>query len=249
VIHYHGLPITPETAAVRALSAGHGFVSFAEPRNLALAAEVCQSFALDNGAFTAWKKGEPIQNWAPFYAWADACKRIPSCDFAVIPDVIDGGEAENDALLAEWPLPKWFGAPVWHMHESMDRLERLASAFPRVCIGSSGEFATIGTAQWWGRIAQAMRVLCNDAGEPLVKLHGLRMLNPDIFTRLPFASADSTNIGRNIGIDQAWRGTYQPPTKEARADVMRARIEANNAPVRWGFIVPEIELAEQGNLL
>jgi hypothetical protein len=75
------------------------------------------------------------------------------------------------------------------------------------------------------------------------------MLNPDIFTRLPFASADSTNIGRNIGIDQAWKGTYQPPTKEARADVMRARIEANNAPVRWGFIVPEIELAEQGNLL
>lgn len=33
MIHYHGLPITPETAAVRALQAGHGFVSFADPRN------------------------------------------------------------------------------------------------------------------------------------------------------------------------------------------------------------------------
>jgi hypothetical protein len=40
-----------------------------------------------------------------------------------------------------------------------------------------------------------------------VRLHGLRMLNPEVFSRLPFASADSTNIGRNIGIDQAWRGT------------------------------------------
>lgn len=249
MIHYHGLPITPETAAAVALSGGHGFVSFAEPRNLGLAAAVCQSFALDNGAFTAWKQGRPIQNWVPFYEWAEQCKRIPACDFAVIPDVIDGSEAENDALLAEWPLPKWFGAPVWHMHESMERLERLASSFPRICLGSSGEFATIGTAGWWGRIAQCMRVLCNDAGEPMVKLHGLRMLNPDVFSRIPFSSADSTNIGRNVGIDQAWRGTYSPPTKEARAQVMRARIESVNAPARWGFIVPDIEICDQGSLL
>ncbi len=244
MIHYHGLPITPETAAVRALNAGHGFVSFAEPRNLALAAEVCQSFALDNGAFTAWKSGKPIQNWTQYYEWAGMCKRIPSCDFAVVPDVIDGDEEANDALLAEWPLPKWYGAPVWHMHESMERLERLASSWPRVCIGSSGEFATIGTASWWGQMARAMRTLCNDDGEPLCKLHGLRMLNPDIFTKIPFASADSTNIGRNVGIDQAWRGTYSPPTKEARADVMRARIESHNSPARWGFIVPEIHEQE-----
>jgi len=224
-------------------------VSFAEQRNLALAATVCQSFAIDNGAFTAWKQGKPIQNWAPFYAWAAMCKRIPACDFAVIPDVIDGDEAANDSLLAEWPLPKWFGAPVWHMHESMERLERLAAAYPRVCIGSSGAYATIGTAEWWGRIAQAMRIVCNDEGEPLCKLHGLRMLNPEVFTRIPFASADSTNIGRNIGIDQAWKGSYSPPTKEARADVMRARTESQNSPTRWKFIVPQVQQLTQGNLL
>lgn len=249
MIHYHGLPITPETAAATVLSAGHGFVSFAEPRNLGLAAAVCQSFAVDNGAFSAWKAGKPIQNWAPFYDWAAACKRIPACDFAVVPDVIDGGEAENDALLAEWPLPRWFGAPVWHMHESMERLERLASGWPRVCIGSSGEFATIGTVAWWGRIAQAMRVVCDDEGQPMVKLHGLRMLNPDVFTRIPFASADSTNIGRNIGIDQAWKGNYMPPTKEARAQVMRSRIESHNAPARWSFVQPEATTEIQGSLL
>lgn len=249
MIHYHGLPITPETAAATVLTAGHGFVSFAETRNLGLAAAVCQSFAIDNGAFGAWKAGKPIQNWGPFYEWAAACKLIPSCDFAVIPDVIDGDELENDALLAEWPLPKWFGAPVWHMHESLDRLERLANTFPRVCIGSSGEFTTIATTAWWGRIAQAMRVLCDDEGQPMVKLHGLRMLNPDVFTRIPFASADSTNIGRNIGIDQAWRGTYSPPTKEARAAVMRARIESQNSPAKWGFIVPETSMEPQGSLL
>lgn len=249
MIHYHGLPITPETAAVVVLQAGHGFVSFAEPRNLALAATVCQSFAIDNGAFTAWKKGCPIKDWGSYYDWAAKCRLVPSCDFAVIPDVIDGSEADNDALLTEWPLPRWFGAPVWHMHESLERLERLASSWPRVCIGSSGEFASIGTASWWARMSRAMRVVCDDEGHPLCRLHGLRMLAPAIFGQLPFASADSTNIGRNIGIDKAWRGTYQPPTKEARAHVLRARIEANNAPPTWSFSVPDVTQEQQGVLL
>lgn len=249
MIHYHGLPITPETAAVRAVEAGHAFVSFRTPHQLGMAAAVCQSFAIDNGAFSAWREGSPILDWRPFYEWAAQCKTIPSCDFAVIPDVIDGDEAQNDALVSDWPLPVWFGAPVWHMHESLQRLERLASKFPRVCIGSSGEFATVGTAAWWGQMARAMRVICDDEGRPLCKLHGLRMLNPEVFTRLPLSSADSTNIGRNVGIDQAWKGSYSPPTKEARAQIMRSRIESVNAPARWNFIVPEIELHTQGELL
>lgn len=249
MIHYHGLPITPETAAAVVLQGGHGFVSYAEPRNLGLAAEVCQSFAVDNGAFTAWKQGRPVADWSPYYAWAADARRIPSCDFAVIPDVIDGDEAANDALLAEWPLPRWFGAPVWHMHESLGRLERLAASYPRICIGSSGEFATVGTTAWWGQMARAMRVLCDDEGRPMCKLHGLRMLNPEIFSRLPLSSADSTNIGQNIGIDQAWRGTYQPNTKEGRAVAMRTRIESHPALARWNFIVPEVEAPQQGELL
>ena len=249
MVPYHGLPATPETAAVRLLTAGHGFVSYRTPHQLAIAIACCQSFAVDNGAFSAWRKGEPVANWAGFCEWAAMCKRVPSCDFAVIPDVIDGTEADNDALLSESPLPKLFGAPVWHMHESLSRLERLAAAYPRICIGSSGEFATVGSAAWWGQMARAMRVLCNDDGEPLCRVHGLRMLNPDIFSRLPLSSADSTNVAQNIGIDSAWRGTYSPPTKEARAQIMRSRIESQNSPACWGFIVPEIQTAHQGELL
>ena len=241
MIHYHGLPITPETAAVQALTGGHAFISYRHAGQLATAVSVCQSFAIDNGAFSAWRAGNPVQDWQPYYDWAARCQRIPSCDFAVIPDVIDGTEADNDALLNEWPLPHWFGAPVWHMHESLERLDRLVTDWPRVCLGSSGAFATIGTGQWWQRIGQAMRVICNDDGQPKAKLHGLRMLDPAIFSRLPFASADSTNIARNIGIDSAWKGTYQPSTKEARAAVMRGRIESMNAPPAWVFN-PQVEL-------
>lgn len=222
-------------------------MSFAHQSQLSVAVDASQSFAIDNGAFSAWKNGNPIADWSEFYEWAEMCKRIPSCDFAVIPDVIDGSEGKNDELILEWPLPKWFGAPVWHMHESLERLERLAADFHRVCIGSSAEFAIVGSSIWWGRISQAMRVICNDDGEPMVKLHGLRMLNPEIFKHLPFSSADSTNIGRNIGIDAKWTGSYTPPTKESRAQLMRDRIEAFNAPSRWSFAVPEMtQLSQKG---
>jgi hypothetical protein len=245
MIHYHGLPITPATAAAKAIDAGHAFVSFAHSDQLGVAIEMCQSFAIDNGAFSAWKSGKPIDDWTIFYDWALNLKKVPSCDFAVIPDVIDGTEADNDALLRDCPLPSWFGAPVWHMHESLERLEQLGSTYVRVCIGSSGEFATVGNQAWWSRIGQAMRILCDDLGRPMCKLHGLRMLDPAVFTKLPFASADSTNIGRNVGIDNNWKvGNYQPPTKEMRAAVMRSRIESHNAPAVWGF-----HQVEQGLLL
>lgn len=236
MIHYMGLPITPETAAIEAIKAGHAFVSYRHPDQLRIAVEVSQSFAIDNGAFTAWRSGSPITDWRPFYEWAEDCRRYPHCDFAVIPDVIDGDEADNDALLAEWPLPRWFGAPVWHMHESLERLERLSREWPRVCLGSSGQFAQIGTVEWWARMYEAMRALCDDTGRPACKLHGLRMLDPAVFTRFPFASADSTNIGRNVGIDQRWKsGSYPVMGKAARAQVMRGRIEAHNAPPAFDF--------------
>ena len=241
MIHYHGLPITPDVAAIEAVNAGHAFVSFAHPGQLQLAIDAAQSFAIDNGAFSAWRAGRPVTDWSPFYEWASALKRVPSCDWAVIPDVIDGSEADNDALIAEWPLPRWFGVPVWHMHESMDRLARLCADWPRVAIGSSGEFAVIGSPSWWQRIGQAMRVICDDDGRPACKLHGLRMLDPAVFSRFPFASADSTNIGRNVGIDSRWTGAYTPPTKAARAQLMRQRIEAVNAPARWSFFIPHQE--------
>ena len=201
MIHYHGLPINPSTAAHKALDAGHAFVSFANAYQLRIAIEVCQSFAIDNGAFSAWKSGNPVKDWSAFYDWALNLKKVPSCDFAVIPDVIDGTEEDNDALLRDCPLPTWFGAPVWHMHESLERLERLASNYVRVCMGSSGEYSTVGTNDWWSRMGNAMRVLCDDMGRPCCKLHGLRMLDPAVFSKLPFSSADTPTCRYRSPID------------------------------------------------
>jgi hypothetical protein len=235
MIHYHGLPITPDAACVEALRAGHGFVSFARPEQLWIAVDVAQSFAVDNGAFSAWRSGRAV-DWSDYYAWVEDTMRAPSFDFAVIPDVIDGDEAANDALIDEWPWQRerHIGAPVWHLHESLDRLIYLASEWPRVCLGSSGAYAHIGTERWWARMADAFDAVCtSDRGLPLTKLHGLRMLAPEVVESFPFSSADSTNIGQNIGLDGRWNGTYSPANKAARVSVLRGRIESFNAPARW----------------
>jgi len=234
MIHYHGLPITPSTAAIKAVSVGHAFVSFMHKDQLNVAAEVCQSFAIDNGAFSAWRSGAPITDWTEFYNWSEMCLSHPSCDFAVIPDVIDGDENANDLLLMQWPHGVHRGAPVWHMHETLDRLRWLVDNWPRICIGSSGAYSSVGNSAWWSRIAEAFFIICDHDGFPKCKVHGLRMLNPKVFTKIPLSSADSTNIGRNIGIDKNWSsGRYLPMTKEARAQVMRDRIEFHNSPSKW----------------
>ena len=236
MIHYHGLPITPATCAVAAINGGHAFVSFRHPDQLTIALDCASSFALDNGAFSAWRSGKPVTDWSQYYEWVAELKLYPQFDFAVIPDVIDGDEKANDDLLKQWPwihANRSIGAPVWHLHESLDRLNRLSLGWPRVCLGSSGEYAQIGTQKWWNRMAEAMNTICNRDGLPSCKIHGLRMLDPKVYTQFPFASADSTNIGRNIGIDSAWRGTYTPPTKESRATMMRMRIESLQAPTFW----------------
>lgn len=237
MIHYHGLPITGEDSCLEAIKCGHAFVSFRSPEQLGLAVDVCQSFAVDNGAFTAWKSGNAVTDWSRYYEWVARLQRFPTFDFAVIPDVIDGDEIENDALVDQWPWKdskhKYMGAPVWHMHESIGRLEKLSIEWPRICIGSSGDFATVGNSIWWTRMSEAMNAICDKEGNPVCKIHGLRMLDIDVFSKLPLSSADSTNIARNVGIDKKWNGSYTPASKKMRAAVMRDRIESHQSLTFW----------------
>ena len=228
MIHYHGGPITPDTCAIKVWTARHAFVSFAETRQMNLASEITQSFALDNGAFTFWRQGRGVR-WQDYYSWVDMWRAHPGFDFAVVPDVIEGTEEENDQLAGEWPFPRHQAAVVWHINESLDRFYKLAAEWPRVCIGSSGEYDVSRPKKFLERAAEAIGAVCDHAGRPICKLHGLRMLNPVIFSKLPLSSADSTNVARNIGIDSAWKGTYQPKSKETRAVVLTERIESYNS--------------------
>lgn len=204
MIHYHGTPIGgKEHDASVFLNGRHALVPFGNHRMAGIVSEVCQSFILDNGAFSAWKSGQPITDWRPYYDFVDQWRCHPGFDWAIIPDIIGGSEEDNDALLAEWPFQD-IGVPVWHLHESFDRLHRLANSYQRIALGSSAQYSNTQQLIWHWRIRDTFNVLCNENGHPKTKLHGLRMLNPAIFTKLPLASADSANVAMH-GSEKAKR--------------------------------------------
>jgi len=230
IIHYHGTPCgATRDDVAKFLKGRHALISFYRPEDIETAAEVCQSFCVDNGAFSAWKSGNPVADWQPYYDFVNGWYRHPAFDWAIIPDVIDGDEEANDNLLDEWPS-QVEGVPVWHMHESMERLDRLCG-WPRLALGSSGDYATVGTEHWWRRMQEAMEVICVD-GRPRARLHGLRMLDPMIFTRLPLASADSTNAVRNSSSYPRF-GMYIPPNASTRMTIIAERIEAHQSAAVW----------------
>lgn len=218
---------------VKAFAGRNAMVSYSDPRQMDVAVEICHSVIGDCGSFGKWKAGLPY-DFAGYMTWAAHWLRHPAVRWVIIPDKIDGTEEENDDLIAEWELPANVSVPVYHMHESPDRLARLIDAgYVQVAIGSSGQFAEIGTRKWWRRIAEIMEVACDEDGYPLAKLHGLRMLDSTVTSHLPLHSGDSCNVARNAGIDKAWNGPYAPKSRASRATIMMDRIEAHASASRW----------------
>lgn len=174
------------------LKGRHFCCSHARPDDVARCHMIGQSVMLDNGAFSKWKKNKPT-NWPAFYEWCDKWLAYAST-WAVIPDVIDGGSQLQDALIKEWPF-KERGAPVWHMDEPIDRLLRLCDEWPRVCVGSTQEFAVVMSSAWKIRIEDMFNALAV-RHRHLPWLHMLRgmQLSGGIY---PFASVDSTDIAQN----------------------------------------------------
>lgn len=232
MIHFHGLPMTPAADMVSAFRGHHAMVSFEHPEQIEVAAEICQSVVLDNGAFSAWRAGT-VHDFEGYVEWCGIWLKHPAVEWCVIPDVIDGDEEANDSLLARWSLPMVYSVPVYHMHERLSRLGELVDNYGRIALGSSGAYSDPGSPEWWGRMAEMMAVICDADGMPRCKLHGLRMLDPVIFSHLPLSSADSCNVARNVGIDVKWSGPYAPRSRAMRALIMMDRIEAHASASRW----------------
>lgn len=234
MICYHGCPISgTNLVAAKVLARRDAMVSFYSRSQMDIAAEVCRSVVIDNGAFSAWRSGKPVKDWVPYWDFCQWWLRHPAVQWCVIPDEIDGDERDNDALIDWWQMLGLPGVPVWHLHESLDRLARLSHEFELVALGSSGEYAKVSSDIWWKRMRQAMLTVCDDQGRPRCNLHGLRMLDPTVLAHLPLSSADSTNVGRNIGLDSRWGGPYAPKSREVRAAVIMDRIESHATASRW----------------
>lgn len=231
MIHYHGTPCraTPEDS-MRFLSGRHALVPFHGPEDIDVVANVCHSFCLDNGAYSFWKSGLSV-DWDEYAEWVKRWHNHPGYDFAIIPDVIDGDEETNLKLIRKYRYEFKSAVPVYHMHESLDHARWLSKHFPVVAIGSSGAWPIPGMDGWWERMNKIMSKMCDDDGKPMCKIHGLRMLDPKIFTKFPFSSADSTNAVMNSGNTIRF-GYYKPLSRWQRASIIASRIEAfNSAPV------------------
>ena len=199
---YHGTPITPNSVFEEHMRFRNALVSFARTDQFKLSLVHAKEIMIDNGAFSIWTKNKRSKNpkkmnWDSYFSWIDNVY-AEITDY-IIPDVIDGSEAENDYLLTEDNLMT--GIPVWHVNESFDRLERLASDYHYIAFGSAGEYGTLGTAKWHDKVGQAMKILSDDDGYPKIKVHMLRCLNHKIFSMYPFYSGDSTNLARNHARD------------------------------------------------
>tara|TARA_R110000772_G_scaffold131612_1_gene239849 strand:- start:864 stop:1538 length:675 start_codon:yes stop_codon:yes gene_type:complete len=212
-IHYHGTPINPHREIFK-MAGKHFCVSFTDPRQLDWCLKNGQSVMIDNGAFSMFTQGVEV-NWNDFYEFLEPVLCHPH--WAIIPDVIDGTEEENDKLIDDCTLPEDLSAAVWHLNEPFDRLEKLADSGRKVCFGSSGEYWQVGSAQWCRRVDQAFNVLVKRG--PLPWVHMLRGMA--VSHLYPFASVDSTNVARNF------KSNHTCPEYMAR------RIDAIQGPNSW----------------
>lgn len=181
-----------------------------------MAHRIGQAVMLDNGAYSKFTKGHAT-DWPAYYAWTDRWLAYPTT-WAVIPDVIDAPSQEQDGLLNEWPHGER-GAPVWHMDEPITRLLRLTETWPRVCIGSTGEYWEILSDTWRERMDEAWNLLAaNHRRTPYVHmLRGMQLA----LREWPFASLDSTDVAQNH---------HRAHNTAAR---MCDRWEAANCPATW----------------
>lgn len=215
MIHYHGTPITPRNQLAR-MEGRHFCVSFARDDDLKICLRIGQSLMLDNGAFSVFTRDIPFDERG-FYEWVEPILAPPH--WAVVPDVINGTVEQQIEMVDRWPFRRDLGAPVWHMHEPIDHLLMLADEWPRVCLGSSGQFWQIGTGAWCERMDQAFNALAI-RHRVMPWIHGLRMLG-QAGSEWPLASADSTNVAQNWKRDTGC------------AECKAARIDAVQCPPGW----------------
>ncbi len=225
MIHYHGTPISPRRVLLE-LGGKHFCVSFAHPNDVLCCHQIGQSVMLDNGAFSMWTRGKKV-NWSEYYDWCEIWLDYRTT-WAVIPDVIDGTDADNNNLISRFPFSYEQSAPVWHLHEDIGRIFRfLDLGYTRICFGSSGEYGVVGSDKWHHRITEVFNRISNSG--PIPWIHMLRGMSLS-GSHYPFSSVDSTDVARNHN------------RKQNTALSMANRWDKLQCPAAWKEIPTQREL-------
>lgn len=201
MLKFHGTPIGGTVRdAILFLSGRNALFSYHTLGHIKEVLECCDLFIVDNGAFSHWKTTGGVVDVDGYARFVAEYQDYPNHAFHIIPDVIGGTEEANDSMLSLWESKsvsrRGFSAPVFHLGESLQRFNRLRDSYEIVCLGSTDKWPKNGCNAWWDYMAEFMDAISSN-GSVGCKLHGLRMLDPKVFTRLPLYSADSTNASVN----------------------------------------------------
>lgn len=238
-VHYHGSPMwgNVHIGGGREMWCGEvlyknscALISYAHERykQIKKISPICKSLILDCGAFTFYQRGVKTDSsfWSGYYSYVLAHYSL--IDWFIIPDVIGGGESDNDALLNELPVSiRDKGVPVWHSDESLERLTRLCLKFDRVCIGLVREHKPASGVKAMKLLNEVFRhIYITNNFE--VKIHGLAMLDGRVLGKFPFDSADSSFVATNVPKTQ--KVVPEIECKLARTSILKHKIELVNPP-------------------
>jgi len=234
MIHYHGTPLSGGIdQSVKFYKNRHALISYATFKDThTVITDVCQSFCIDNGAYSFWKSGEEV-DWSEFYTWLKNWMSHPRFDFVLLPDVIGGTERDNNELVAGCRIPfdrKYQCCPVFHLGERLERLDFIWElGYRRVAIGSTPGFE-LKSINFWNEMRKIFEHICAN-GIPKFKVHGLRMLDIEIIEQFPFSSGDSTTATMQAIFDFKWdQYPYSPTTKAGRAALVADKMERAQSP-------------------
>ena len=135
----------------------------------------------------------------------------------------------NDDLIHICRYPE-YGVPIFHIGEPLERLEMfLGKGFKRIAIGTTKGYE-LKSLNFWNEMRKIFDFICVD-GVPQAKVHGLRMLDPEIVEAFPFSSGDSTTATMEATFDVNWeKYPYAPITKAGRAALVADKIERTQSP-------------------
>lgn len=203
MLKFHGTPVGGSNKdAIMFLSGRNALFSYFTKGHIKEVIECCDLFVIDNGAFSHWKTTGDKINVKDYGDFVDKYQHLSNHYFHIIPDIIGGTEQENDDLLCEWEgmnISKNVSncSPVFHLGENPERFVRLREKYPIICLGSTDKWPKNGSKLWWDNMSEFLNTVCDENGSFGCKVHGLRMLDPRIFSKIPLHSADSTNASVN----------------------------------------------------
>lgn len=172
-------------------------------------AKAASGLMIDSGAFTAWRKGKPIDLEA-YEAWL---AKAPPHEAAIGLDVI--GDAS--ASMTNWQrLRKTYPSivPVWHEGDPIEHLDEYAARAPLVALGRiEGRRNEMKTLEFYDAAFNRHEH----------RYHALGNANPVQLEPYPFDSFDSTGWQRDAAYSNAAKWPYNRCAKDTR---LRAYIEA-----------------------